>query len=389
MSKRKLNRRQQWRIEKIQSEKASRADRKDKKFNQEFLSGDLSDEIKGLVIAHYGKTIDVEPFDAVLSDKVTEDNSDKTSSEKQVYRCHVRANVDALVTGDVVVWRAGADKTGVIEARLERHSLLQRPDNYGLLKPVASNIDRIVIVVATEPTPYANLIDRYLVAAETLNIKPALLFNKSDLITDENRAAIDSLCQCYSDLGYEVLKTSANELDHCESTLLDWLRNYTSVFVGQSGVGKSSLIRSILGDQSIKVGALSELSRKGTHTTTTAKLFHIPDIKVNSFKEDDSKENSTEQDNAEQADLEKRGGKIVDSPGIREFGLWHINEQELLEGFVELRPYLGYCRFRDCKHNSEPRCAILGAVEDGKISQQRMASYRRIRDTLNDKETYQ
>ena len=238
--------------------------------------------------------------------------------------------------------------------------MLQRPDNYGQLKPVAANIDRIIIVVATEPTPYANLIDRYLVAAETLNIKPAILFNKSDLINDSNRAQIEALCQIYEALGYEVLKTSANEVEHCESTLLEWLKNYTSVFVGQSGVGKSSLIRSILGDQSIKVGALSEISRKGTHTTTTAKLFHIPG-----------------------------GGKIVDSPGIREFGLWHINEQELLEGFIELRPHIGYCRFRDCKHNNEPRCAILEAFDKGDISETRMSSYRRIRETLGDKETYE
>jgi ribosome biogenesis GTPase / thiamine phosphate phosphatase len=348
MSKRKLNRRQQWRIEKIQAEKAARADRKDKKLGKEYAPSDLGEEQKGLIIAHYGQLVDVEPAEKAAGD-----------DEKVIHRCHVRANVDALVTGDEVVWRAGSAQSGVIEARLERHSLLQRPDNYGQLKPVAANIDRIIIVVATEPTPYANLIDRYLVAAETLDIKPAILFNKSDLITDENRDQINTLCESYENLGYEVLKTSANEVEQCESTLLEWLKNYTSVFVGQSGVGKSSLIRSILGDQSIKVGALSELSRKGTHTTTTAKLFHIP-----------------------------RGGRIVDSPGIREFGLWHINEQELLDGFIEFRPHIGYCRFRDCKHNNEPKCAILEAFEQGKISETRMNSYRRIRDTLGDKETY-
>jgi len=345
MSKRKLNRRQKWRIEKIQAEKASRADRKEKSITKQKFAGDLSDEQKGLIIAHYGQKLDVEALEG--------------EEKGKIFRCYVRANIDSLVTGDQVIWRAGPDQDGVIEARLERNSLLQRPDNYGLLKPVAANIDRIVIVVATEPTPYANLIDRYLVAAETLNIKPALLFNKSDLINDENREAIDALCESYSSLGYEVLKTSAFELEQCESTLLEWLRSYTSIFVGQSGVGKSSLIGSILGDKTIRIGPLSEQSRKGMHTTTTAKLFHIPG-----------------------------GGEIVDSPGIREFGLWHINEQELIEGFIELRPFIGYCRFRDCRHNSEPKCAILGAQEEGKISQTRMDSYRRIRETLGDKETY-
>ncbi len=346
MSKRKLNRRQKWRIEKIQSEKIARASKVDKKLSQDYQASDLGEEQTGLVIAHYGQLIDIEPL---------AEDADKT-----IHRCHVRANVDALVTGDVVVWRPGSNQSGVIETRLERKSLLQRPDNYGLLKPVAANIDRILIVVATEPTPHANLIDRYLVAAETLNIQPALLFNKIDLINDDNREYIDTLCQTYHNLGYEVLKTSAIEVAHCEGELLDWLKHHTSVFVGQSGVGKSSLIRSILGDQSIKVGALSEISRKGTHTTTTAKLFHIPG-----------------------------GGQLVDSPGIREFGLWHINEQELLEGFIELRPHIGYCKFRDCKHQSEPKCAILEAVEKGDISASRMASYRRILDTLNDKETFE
>lgn len=349
MSKRKLNRRQKWRIEKIQAEKAARAERKDKKLGQEYAASDLGDEQKGLVIAHYGQLLDIEPSEIPDGEQ-----------ERLIHRCHVRANVDALVTGDEVVWRPGKDQSGVIETRLERRSLLQRPDNYGQLKPVAANIDRIIIVVATEPTPYANLIDRYLVAAETLNIKPAILFNKSDLINDTNRDEIESLCKSYESLGYEVLKTSANEVEQCESTLLEWLKHHTSVFVGQSGVGKSSLIRSILGDQSIKVGALSEITRKGTHTTTTAKLFHIPG-----------------------------GGKIVDSPGIREFGLWHINKQELLEGFIELRPHIGYCRFRDCKHFNEPKCAILEAYEKGDISEARMNSYRRIKETLDDKETYQ
>ena len=131
------------------------------------------------------------------------------------------------------------------------------------------------------------------------------------------------------------------------------------MFVGQSGVGKSSLIRSALGDQSIKVGPLSETTRKGTHTTTTARLFHLP-----------------------------KGGKLVDSPGIREFGLWHIDEHELLEGFIEFRPFLGLCKFRDCQHKQEPGCAILEAHEKGDISDGRMQSYERIKATLGDIETF-
>ncbi len=345
MSKRKLNRRQQWRIEKIQAEKAARVKKKTQKADSELLGGELGPEQEGLIIAHFGQSLEVEAINK--------------APDEENYRCFARANIDALVTGDRVVWRAGKDQTGIIETRLTRDSLLQRPDNYGQLKPVAANIDRILLVVATEPKPFANLIDRYLVAAETLEIKPAILFNKSDLINEENRTFIESLRCTYENLGYEVLLTSAMDLAQCESELTDWLQNHTSVFVGQSGVGKSSLIRSILDDDTIRVGALSQNTRKGTHTTTTAKLFHLPG-----------------------------GGRLVDSPGIREFGLWHINENELLAGFIEFRPYIGYCKFRDCKHEQEPGCAIKAAFEAGEISESRMHSYQHILATLDDVETH-
>lgn len=349
MAKRKLNRRQQWRIKKIQTEKAERANRRESKAVQQLANNALGEEQTGLIIAHYGQQIDVQAC--------TAEGLVDTSSP--VHRCYVRANIDALVTGDRVVWRAAEDQAGVIEARLERDSLLQRPDNFGQLKPVAANIDRIVIVVAVEPEPHANLIDRYLVAAETLDIQPTLLLNKADLIGPHNQEALDALIAPYKALGYEVLLTTAQSSDDDNTELLSWLADHTSVFVGQSGVGKSSLIGSILGDTSIKVGELSQNTRKGTHTTTTARLFHLPS-----------------------------GGQLVDSPGIREFGLWHISESELLQGFIEFRPHLGLCKFRDCRHENEPGCAIMTALEEGKISAQRMHSFKRIRATLDEKETY-
>ncbi len=349
MAKRKLNRRQQWRIKKIQDEKAERAKRRESQAEQAMDSGALGSEQTGLIIAHYGQQIDVQACD----------DQGSALTDSPLHRCHVRANIDALVTGDRVVWRAGDDQSGVIEARLDRSSLLQRPDNFGQLKPVAANIDRIVVVVAVEPEPHANLIDRYLVAAETLDIQPTLLLNKADLINDDNRAELETMLDTYRELGYEVLLTTARHTTDDNSPLLEWLSHHTSVFVGQSGVGKSSLIRSILGDDSIRVGELSENTRKGTHTTTTARLFHLP-----------------------------AGGQLVDSPGIREFGLWHISDAELLEGFIEFRPFIGHCRFRDCQHEAEPGCAIREAFESGQVSAQRMHSYERIRSTLDDKETY-
>ncbi len=342
MAKRKLNRRQQWRVEKIQEERTIRAQKRERDVSRQMQSGELSEEQEGIVIAHFGQLLDIEALEG--------------EDKGNLHRCHVRANIDSLVTGDRVIWRAGKDLTGVIEARLDRDTLLQRPDNFGNLKPVAANIDYIVIVIAPEPEPFQGLIDRYIVAAETVGIPPVVLLNKTDLLTDENRAELDQMMELYESLGYHTIRASAkDESGQGLSELLAWLDQHTSVFVGQSGVGKSSLIQSLLPEHDIKVGGLSETTRKGTHTTTTAKLFHLPS-----------------------------GGDLVDSPGIREFGLWHINEQQLLEGFVEFRPHLGLCRFRDCRHQQEPGCAINEAVANGEISARRMDSYRRIKNAIED-----
>ncbi|ARU55897.1 ribosome small subunit-dependent GTPase A [Oleiphilus messinensis] len=342
MSKRKLNRRQKWRIEKIQEEKALRALKKERNIGRQIQSGDLSCEQRGTIIAHFGKQIDVEALEG----------EDKGS----IHRCHVRANIEALVTGDEVIWRAAPDSGGVIEALLPRRSLLQRPDNYGVLKPVASNIDHIIIVQAPVPEPYPTLLDRYLVAAETMDITPVILLNKTDLINEQNREYINTLFGRYSDLGYRVIHASAKQQDGLQE-LFEFTQDKTTVFVGQSGVGKSSLIQMLLPEEEIKVGALSEFNQKGTHTTTTAKLFHLP-----------------------------MGGNLIDSPGIREFGLWHVSEDELVYGFREFRPYLGQCKFRNCQHRDEPGCGLKSAFSNGDISTERMNSYRQLRDSLDDLE---
>ncbi len=335
MTKRKLTRRQAWRVNKIQEERSRRAAAKDQLAEESLAAGELGAEREGLITAHYGTQVMVE------------------AAQGESQRCHLRANLEGLVTGDRVVWCPG-DPTGVVVAQLERHSELRRPDPHGALKPVAANIDQILIVVAPYPEPHANLIDRYLVAAENVQIRPVLLLNKTDLLNEDPalEQGIAKLLEPYASLGYQLLHTStkAGGMAQLHAALSDRI----SVFVGQSGVGKSSLVNALLPEAGLRVGALSETTLKGTHTTTTAQLFHLPS-----------------------------GGTLIDSPGIREFGLWHMDKEQVEAGFVEFRPHLGRCKFRDCQHQQEPDCAILQAAEDGSISAARLESYRRIIGSLD------
>ena len=194
MSKRKLSRQQAWRIDKIQQERAARAAKKGAEAEQALGAGELGPEQIGLVVAHYGTQVAVE------------------GEAGRSQRCHPRANIDSLVTGDKVIWCEG-DPTGVVVAQLERNSVLSRPDPYGKLKPVAANIDQIFVVIAPLPHPHANLIDRYLVAAETVEIEPVILLNKTDLLDAEpgRREYVENLLSIYPSLGYRVLYTSSLE----------------------------------------------------------------------------------------------------------------------------------------------------------------------------------
>ncbi|MFP8966355.1 small ribosomal subunit biogenesis GTPase RsgA [Pokkaliibacter sp. CJK22405] len=338
MSKRNLTRRQNWRIKKIQQERVERAQKKDDRFSAELTAGELGDEQEGIIVAHYGRQTDVEGISGDYKGKII--------------RCYLRANLEPLVTGDRVIWRPG-NSDGVVVANLPRASVLKRPTPHGELKSVAANIDLIVITFAPEPTPYANLIDRYLVAAELSNIRAVLLLNKTDLVNDSNSESLERLKHRYTSIGYKVLEASTRSSEGL-AELQQELDQQISVFVGQSGVGKSSLINALLPGVDLRVGALSEASRKGTHTTTTARLFHFPS-----------------------------GGDLIDSPGIREFALWHLTPDELLEGFREFRPFLGHCRFRDCRHDREPGCALRQALENGDINPSRMQSYQQILQSLD------
>ena len=283
----------------------------------------------GVVIASYGKQVLVEHDD------------------QQRTLCHLRAHLTPPVAGDQVIW-APSEETGVISALIERRNVLERPDIRGRLRPIAANIDLMLVVFAPEPAPQPHLLDRYLVAAAYIDVEPVLVLNKADLIT--GTALTDQLA-VYAALGYRTLITD-HSMPHAQD-LMEVIGDDTLILVGQSGVGKSSLIQRLLPDVAIRVGALSVVADKGRHTTTTTELFPLP-----------------------------QGGRLIDSPGVRDFGLSHLPIEEVERGFREFQPLLGHCRFRDCRHQSEPGCALLNAVSEGVISPQRFDSYLRIRDDL-------
>ncbi|MFD2176545.1 small ribosomal subunit biogenesis GTPase RsgA [Veronia pacifica] len=296
---------------------------------------------EGTVITRFGQHADIE---------------DNTTGEIQ--RCNLRRSIESLVTGDHVIWRPGVEAlqgiAGVVEAVHERRSVLTRPDYYDGVKPVAANIDQVVIVSAILPELSFNIIDRYLIATEQVDFKPLIVINKLDLLDDQQRTHVAGVLNLYEKIGYDVLMVS-RETGEGMDQLKTRLADKTSIFVGQSGVGKSSLVNNLMPEVNADVGEVSENSGLGQHTTTTARLYHFPD-----------------------------GGDLIDSPGVREFGLWHLEPDEITQGFVEFREYLGGCKFRDCKHGDDPGCVLREAVEQGKISEMRYHSYHKILESMTE-----
>jgi len=288
----------------------------------------------GKVVGRFGKHADVEDLQGTVS------------------RCHIRRTIDSVVCGDQVLFQAGDDSgegvSGVIEIVQDRHSVLTRPDFYDGVKPIAANIDQIIIVSAVLPSLSLNIIDRYLIACEDINITPVVVLNKVELLDPDERATVEQQLAIYNELGYQVYYASCKTREGIDE-ITALLNDKVSIFVGQSGVGKSSLINQILPEAEELVGAVSDNSGLGQHTTTAAKLLHLP-----------------------------TGGELIDSPGVREFGLWHIPVEQVTRGFVEFRDFLGGCKFRDCKHLNDPGCIIRQAVDEGKISPARFASYHKI-----------
>ncbi|MCU6678469.1 small ribosomal subunit biogenesis GTPase RsgA [Leclercia tamurae] len=336
MSKNKLSKGQQRRVKANHQRRLKTTSEK-----VDYDDNLFGEPAEGVVISRFGMHADVE------------------SGDGDVHRCNIRRTIRSLVTGDRVVWRPGKAAAegvtvkGIVEAVHERTSVLTRPDFYDGVKPIAANINQIVIVSAILPELSLNIIDRYLVACETLEVEPLIVLNKIDLLDDEGMDFVNEQMDTYRKIGYRVLMVSSRKQDGLKP-LEEALTDRISIFAGQSGVGKSSLLNNLLGlPQEILTNDVSDNSGLGQHTTTASRLYHFP-----------------------------HGGDVIDSPGVREFGLWHLEPDQIFNGFVEFLDYLGACKYRDCKHDNDPGCAIRAAVENGEIAETRFANYHHILESM-------
>lgn len=266
---------------------------------------------------------------------------------------HYRRSVGRPVCGDAVTVNHEAGEMAAVESIHPRRNTFARADARLRQQVVAANLDYVLVVIAAEPAPSRDLLERYLVAAHSLKIQPVIVVNKVELLADAP-AADGPLARLeeYVELGYTVVRTSC-KAEPGVDPLAELIAGHTSILVGQSGVGKSSLVNRLIPDVDIQTGALSRSTGKGKHTTTSTMMYALPDATG-------------------------RSGFLVDSPGVWEYGLWEMDAGDLQHGFVEFQPYLGQCRFNNCLHASEPGCAVKQAVETGEIREWRYASYRRL-----------
>jgi len=270
-------------------------------------------------------------------------------AEGHTYGCSTRGKRVDFACGDRVEILIQNKEQAVIEESLPRSSLLYRQDEWKT-KVIAANVSRILFVIAAVPSPSEELLNRCLIAAEAADIDPVILINKADL--PETAALVEKL-QPYADLGYTLITLSAKQ---DMSPLLPLLDGETCVFVGQSGMGKSTLTNALLPEANARIGDISEALDSGRHTTTHATLYHLHELSA--------------------------GSDLIDSPGLQEFGLKHLQASDLLHYFPEMRALIGQCRFHNCTHRKEPDCAIKQAASDGRISKQRLDLLQRLSNEL-------
>ncbi|MCP3688564.1 MAG: ribosome small subunit-dependent GTPase A [Gammaproteobacteria bacterium] len=296
---------------------------------QQALACTSNAHLQGLVISHHGG-------------KVVVEREDQSSVE-----CAVKSNIGTIVCGDRVVYEQTAVDEFRLLATLPRENLLLRLDGFGQVKSVAANITQLFICLAVKPEPNLFLLDQYLLVAEQQGVTPVIVLNKIDLLTSASHDPF-RLEAIYAGLGYKILNISATE--HQGMTQLKSLFDFnTSVLVGVSGVGKSSITAALLPELKIKIAEISATNEEGRHTTRTSRLYHLPNQ-----------------------------GNLIDTPGVRGFKPQFNSVRSISSGFKEIAEIGQDCHFANCRHINEPKCAVLKAVKNGVIDAGRYQHYTRI-----------
>ncbi len=337
MAKRKLSKQQKRRIDSQQKNKI-----KNDQLQDNGSPLDESNTQTARVISHHGRQLFAE------------------SESLERIKCKIRQNLGDIACGDYVLIQQALDATGeaqnVVVAVKERAKLLVKTGFAGAIKPVAANIGQLVVVTALKPKPNPYLIDRYLTAAENLPAKALVIINKIDLIDHQTKRIVDDLTALYQNIGYDVISASMKQQTGLDE-ISDALSNTTSILVGLSGVGKSSIVKAILPKEEIKIGETSQATGEGKHTTTVSAFYHLKD-----------------------------NGIIIDSPGVRDFTPINKSIDEITYGFKDVRQFNGGCKFSNCSHRNEPGCAMKQAVADGELNEQRFNNYLRLVDEFNEKD---
>lgn len=289
----------------------------------------------GRVITRYGSEVIIE-----------------TETGEQV-RATTRRKLEHVACGDEVQWQPEEQGNASVTAILPRRNVLSRPDFRGKLKNIAANLDLLVVVSSWRPAPQFEMLDRYLVAAHRLPADTLIVMNKSDLQSELATAEQEACLQEYRAIGYDVVHTQACDNQNAAETgindLLPYLAGKTAAFVGQSGVGKSSIIAQLMPEQDIRIGTIGDTG-EGRHTTTAAHLYHVPEQLVT-------------------------GASLIDSPGVRDFSLPPLEVSDLQQGYPEFTAYAGQCRFNNCTHQHEPGCVIKAQAEQGVLPKYRYQRY--------------
>ncbi len=331
MPGRRLSDRQKARILNLQDQRRQRLD---ERAEQVLATCEVDQPRHGLVVVRHGAELAVE------------------DEAGQVWHCLARQNMGHPVCGDRVVWQASGPDRGVVTAIQARATVLARPDYSGRDKALAANLTQLVAILAPRPEPSTYLLDQYLAAAERLGVKALIACNKTDLLDAPGRATLASLLAPYERIGYPLVWLSLVDAQDLRP-LAARLAGETNILVGQSGVGKSSLVKALLPDLDIQIGRLSLATGLGRHTTSTATCYHL-----------------------------RGGGHLIDSPGVRSFRLTLDGQADLEHGFRDIAPLIGHCRFANCHHDQEPGCALKEAVAAGELNPERLANFLHMSATL-------